>query len=201
MTYLLFTDPLAANLYVIGIMFFGIAAYVFYGFFMKKENAQVDQGFAYFLLGTGFYALLYGLVYSILWPAPMGGAYNILFGDPLALFGLVSIFAGYTILKKSSLAFVGVFAFFAGLYAILSGVGGYNLHMTHSPIAMLLLYLAAGIGGILTVPIAVFRNTLSANKWIAILLIIAFLGAAILSFYIGSSAISEHMAGFAHSFG
>lgn len=158
MAYLLFTDPLAANLFIIGIMFIGIAAYIFYRFFLGKEVEEIDSGFAYFLLGTGFYSVIYGLMYSILWPAPEGGSYSILFGDPLALFGFVSVFAGYTLLKKSHLGFVGVFAFFAGIYSIISGYEGYLLGMTKSPIAMFLMYLGTGFGGILVLPLTILKS-------------------------------------------
>ena len=48
----LMTDPLAANLFVIGIMFIGFAGYVLYRFIMKKQNTEVDSGFGKGLEGT-----------------------------------------------------------------------------------------------------------------------------------------------------
>jgi hypothetical protein len=56
-----FSDPLAANLTVLGIIFVGLATYVVYRYFMGKESEDMDKGFSYFLIGTGFYALIYGL--------------------------------------------------------------------------------------------------------------------------------------------
>jgi putative membrane protein len=201
MTYLLFTDPLAANLFLIGMMFIGIAAYIFYRFFLGKENTEVDNGFAYFLLGTGLYSVIYGLMYSILWPAPEGGGYSILFGDPLALFGFVSVFAGFSIIKKANLGFVGIFGFFAGLYAIISGYEGYLLSMTRSPISMFLMYLGTGFGGIFVLPLTLLKPKSMITKIVAILALIAFVGAAIISFYTGASAIGGHMKSFAHAYG
>lgn len=189
-----FSDPLAANLTVLGIIFVGLASYVVYRFFMGKENDEMNKGFSYFLIGTGFYAFIYGLFYSILWPEPEGGAYSILFGDPLLLLGLASLIAGYIILKKASLTFTGIMAFFAGIYAIVSGYDGYLDKMTNSPIAMLLLYLGAGISGILVLPLI-----LTKNKWLAILVAILMVLTGILAFIIGLPAIGGHLKDFAHA--
>ena len=189
-----FSDPLAANLTVLGIIFVGLASYVVYRFFMGKENDETDKGFSYFLMGTGFYAFIYGLFYSMLWPEPEGGAYSILFGDSLLLLGLASLIAGYIILKKGSLTFMGIMAFFSGTYAIVSGYDGYLDKMTNSPIAMLLLYLGAGISGILVLPLI-----LTKNKWLAILVAILMVLTGILAFIIGLPAIGGHLKDFAHA--
>ena len=196
----LMTDPLAANLFVIGIMFIGFAGYVLYRFIMKKQNTEVDSGFGIFLIGTGVYAAFYGLIYSVLWPAPMGGSYSILFGDPLALLGIVSILTGVIVLKKASLAFGGIFAFFAGIYAVVSGYGGYVLGMTKSPIALLLMYLGAGIGGIFVAPMVSTKNKTVVTVT-AILVVIAFVGAALIALYTGYSAVGEHLAAFKKAVG
>ena len=189
-----FSDPLAANLTVLGIIFVGLATYVVYRYFMGKESEDMDKGFSYFLIGTGFYALIYGLFYSMLWPEPEGGAYSILFGDPLLLLGLASLIAGYIILKKASLMFAGIMAFFSGFYAIVSGYDGYLDKMTNSPIAMLLLYLGAGISGILVLPLI-----LTKNKWLAILVAVIMFLTGILAFIIGFPAIGGHLKDFAHA--
>ncbi len=189
-----FSDPLAANLALIGTMFFGLAAFVVYRFFLGKDKEEVNQSFSYFLLGTGFYALIYGLFYSMLWPEPEGGSYSILFGDPLALFGLATLLAGAIIIKKGSLSFAGFFGFFAGIYSIVSGYEGYLLKMTQSPIAMFLLYLGAGVSGILVLPLV-----LTKNKWIAVLTAIVLVLTGIVAFVIGIPAVGEHLSGFAHA--
>jgi len=189
-----FSDPLAANLTVLGIIFVGLATYVVYRYFMGKESEDMDKGFSYFLIGTGFYALIYGLFYSMLWPEPEGGAYSILFGDPLLLLGLASLIAGYIILKKASLMFAGIMAFFSGIYAIVSGYDGYLDKMTNSPIAMLLMYLGAGISGILVLPLI-----LTKNKWLAILVAVIMFLTGILAFIIGFPAIGGHLKDFAHA--
>ncbi len=189
-----FSDPLAANLVVLGTIFLGLATYVFYRYFMGKEDENFDKSFSYFLLGTGFYALIYGLFYSMLWPEPEGGAYSILFGDPFLLLGLASLIAGYMILKKVSLTFAGIFGFFSGIYAIVSGYDGYLDNMTSSPIAMLLLYLGAGVTGILVLPLIVTKN-----KWLAILVAVIMVLTGLLAFIIGFPAIGGHLKDFAHA--
>ncbi len=189
-----FSDPLAANLVVLGTIFIGLATYVFYRYFMGKEDDNFDKSFSYFLLGTGFYALIYGLFYSMLWPEPEGGAYSILFGDSFLLLGLASLIAGYMILKKVSLTFAGIIGFFAGIYAIVSGYDGYLDNMTSSPIAMLLLYLGAGVTGILVLPLIVTKN-----KWLAILVAVIMVLTGLLAFIIGFPAIGGHLKDFAHA--
>ncbi len=189
-----FSDPLAANLGVLGIIFFGIGSYAIYKYFMNKDNSSVNQGFAYFLFGTGFYSVIYGLFYSLLWPEPEGGAYSILFGDPLTLLGFVELFAGYTLLKNSDMFFVGLYGFFAGIYGIVSGYEGYLDGMTKSPLAMFLLYLGAGVTGLLVWPLVISRN-----KYIGILVGIVAILTGIMALIIGLPAIGEHLTSFAHA--
>jgi len=193
----LFTDPLAANLYIVGIMFFGFGVYAIYRFVMNRNIEEINRGFSYFLLGTGAYTFLYGVLYSIIVPLPFTVAYGELFGDPMVFLGLVSIITGVILLNKSSLTFTGVFSFFAGIFAIIYGVDGYKLGMTSEPIALLLMYLGAGIGGILVTPITVTNNR-KAVMVAAILAAIAFFGVAVLTLYIGTTAIGGHLVDFGH---
>jgi Predicted membrane protein len=97
-------------------------------------------------------------------------------------------------LKKASLMFAGIMAFFSGIYAIVSGHDGYLDKMTNSPIAMLLLYLGAGISGILVLPLI-----LTKNKWLAILVAVIMVLTGILAFIIGFPAIGGHLKDFAHA--
>ncbi|MDA8144225.1 MAG: DUF981 domain-containing protein [Thermoplasmatales archaeon] len=186
-----FADPLAANLVLLGTVYIGIAAYVGFRYILGRESDEVSRSYGSFLTLTGAYATLYGLFYSILWPGPMTGAYNILFGDSLTLFGFLSLLSGWAILKKSNLYFVGIMAFFVGIYAIVSGVGAYNLSMTRAPLVMLSLYLASGVSGLL-VPVTIITK----NKVVSILLVITLVVAALSAFAIGFPAVPGHLAAF-----
>ncbi|MEL9915133.1 MAG: DUF981 family protein [Thermoplasmatales archaeon] len=190
----LFTDPLAANLFIVGIMFFGFGTYAVYRFLLNKNNDGMDRSFSYFLLGTGAYSTLYGLLYSIIVPSPFTVAYGELFGDPLVFLGVVSIITGVIILKKGSMVFTSIFAFFAGIFGITYGVDGYRLGMS-SPLVLLLMYLGAGIGGILVAPM-VLTNNRKLTAVAAILAAIAFFGVAILTIYVGTTAIGGHLVDF-----
>ncbi|MEM0141148.1 MAG: DUF981 family protein [Thermoplasmatales archaeon] len=190
----LFTDPLAANLFIVGIMFFGFGTYAVYRFLLNKNNENLDKSFSYFLLGTGGYATLYGLLYSIIVPSPFTVAYGELFGDPLVFLGVVSIITGVILLKKGSMVFTSIFAFFAGIFGITYGVDGYKLGMS-SPLVLLLMYLGAGIGGILVAPM-VLTNNRKLTAVAAILAAIAFFGVAILTIYVGTTAIGGHLVDF-----
>ncbi len=188
---MVFSDPLAANLVLLGTVYIGIAAYVVFRYILGRESDEVSRSYGSFLTLTGAYATLYGLFYSILWPGPMTGAYNILFGDSLTLFGFLSLLSGWAILKKSNLYFVGIMAFFVGIYAIVSGVGAYNLSMTRAPLVMLSLYLASGVSGLL-VPATIITK----NKVVSILLVITLVVAALSAFAIGFPAVPGHLAAF-----
>jgi Predicted membrane protein len=83
---------------------------------------------------------------------------------------------------------------FSGIYAIVSGYDGYLDKMTNSPIAMLLLYLGAGISGILVLPLI-----LTKNKWLAILVAVIMVLTGILAFIIGFPSIGGHLKDFAHA--
>ncbi|MCL6002999.1 MAG: DUF981 domain-containing protein [Thermoplasmatales archaeon] len=191
----LFTDPLAANLFVVGIMFASFGSYAIYRFLFNRNKMEVNMGFAYLLVATGIYALFYGILYSVIVPSPFTVADGELFGDPMIILGVASILIGVLMNKKVSLAFAGIFTFFGGILGVIYAVEGYKLGMA-SPLYILLLYLGAGIGGMLTAPMVVLPNK-KAVQVIAVLVAISFIGVAILSFVIGSTAIGGHLVDFA----
>jgi uncharacterized membrane protein len=191
----LFTDPLAANLFVVGIMFASFGSYAIYRFLLNRNKTEINMGFAYLIIATGIYALFYGILYSIVVPTPFTVADGELFGDPLIILGVASILIGVLMNKKVSLAFAGIFTFFGGIMGVVYAIEGYRLGMS-SPLYLLLLYLGAGIGGILTAPLVVLPNK-RAVQILAVLVAIAFIGVAILSFFIGTTAIGGHLVDFA----
>lgn len=218
----LFTDPLAANLVIVGILLFGLAFYATIKYVFRRELEGFDKSFGYFLLVIGGYLTIYGLFYSLLWPTPMSGAYNILFGDSMTVLGFVTVLGGFTLTRGLSLAFVAIFAFFAGLYALFSGFGGYADAMTQSPIGMLGMYMGAGFAGLL-IPVVYFtrafgtmsgtgiKNVAAHGKdlashpsmWLtfsqifAILFVISAVIGAAIAVYTGYSAIADHLSSFA----
>ncbi len=218
----LLTDPLAANLTLLGVLLMGLAFYAATKYVLRKDYPNLDRQFGYFLLSIGGYFTVYGLFDSLLWPAPMTGAYNILFGDSMAILGFVSLMGGISLVKELGLGFVSIFAFFAGIYAVVSGVSGYNYGMTSAPLALLGMYLGAGVTGIL-MPVAYFTRQLSTlsthgtrtssrpgkdvaavamhgitiSQIFAILFIIAAVIGALVALYTGYSAVAEHLHAFA----
>lgn len=179
-------NPLAANLVMLGGFFIGIATYVGMTFVARKQSEERDRAFSFFLMGMGAYSLFYGLFESTTWPFP--GGYSILFGDTYAILGFLAIASGFTILKKGNMEFIGIFAFFAGLYALMSGIAGYQLNLTRSPLDMFGMYLGAGGAGILLLPLVFTRNRI-----IAILVIIALVASGVLALITGLPAIKEHI--------
>ncbi len=185
----LFTDPLAANLFVLGTFFVGLIVYLVY-FIRNKENEKLNRSFGYFLVLSGIYFIIYGVFFSLLTPKPIGTGYSILFYDPLTILGFLAVFSGIVIIKEIDTIFIAIFALFAGIYAIISGVSGYELGMTKEPLAMLGLYATSGLAGILFLPLKFSR------KIPGIIIIVLLIVAAFLAFFIGGSAVYEHLQGF-----
>lgn len=190
------TDPLAANLVIVGTILIGVAFYVTMTFVVKRPKEELDKSFSYFLIVTGLYAAIYGGFFSLLWPSPMTGAYNILFGDPLAILGFVALASGFIILKKGDLSFIGILAFFAGIYSAVSGVAAYAQNMTKDPLIMMGMYVASGIAGILILPLVFIKN-----RYLAILVVIFLVLGALAALATGYPAVHEHLVSFASAHG
>ena len=112
----------------------------------------------------GIVALALGLFTEFTWPYLVSdglGSYNIFFGDPISLFGMVMIvyaIVGYFGLK---LEYAGVFGFVAGVITAWYGWWGYTtltssgtFGLTKSPLETLLLYGAYTAAGVFSLPAA-----------------------------------------------
>ncbi|MDP8012801.1 MAG: DUF981 family protein [Nanoarchaeota archaeon] len=197
---MVFMDPLAQNLFLVGILFAAVAYYLTKVYLMRKNRDKEanNTSFGYFLIILGVLLGVYGLFYSLLWPTPMTGSYDILFGDSMVVLAFLAVLGGYNLLKSGELLspYIGLAAFFGGIYNIIAGVSAYLLGMTDAPLMMLGLYLASGLAGVFLLPLVYTKN-----KSLVALIVILLIIAAIVSFVIGGMAVPEHLASFAHATG
>ncbi len=124
----------------------GLLAYYLYA----RESLQ-ERAYAAGFGAVGLLGLILGLGMVFTWPLP--GSYNILFGEAMALFGLVFLAAGVALGLSWDLRPVGVFAFFAGFYAILGGARILSLGLTREPLLSGLAFILAGLVGLLALPL------------------------------------------------
>lgn len=145
---------------------------------------------------AGFFtAGLLGLITSVpivtRWILP--GSYNILFGEPALYLSVAFIGAAIALALRWDPLIPALYGFFAGLIGVIVGIRGMELGMTKVPALTGIGFLAAGLGGMVTLPAINWRD----HRWLA-LLAAALLGlAAIVFLFNGVEAYWGHLASFA----
>lgn len=138
---------------------------------------------------------------EITWPFPDPNArFNILFGDPYLLFGIILLSMALSIAFKQKLQYAGFFAFLGGIMAVYYGSIIYSYQYTQSPLASLGMYLAFGVAGLLTWPATVAYDSMEEKEkgpgmiWGILLLLfwIAFILAAVFTGLVGVPAVYSH---------
>ncbi|EQD45294.1 membrane protein containing DUF981, partial [mine drainage metagenome] len=94
----MFVDTLTVML--IGLAM-GLALGAFYFFFRAREDEKMLNSLIVPAFVVGLFDFIAGFIMSFSWPLP--GAYNLLFGDPLLLFGLIMIMTSVAYYKKMNL--------------------------------------------------------------------------------------------------
>ena len=151
-----FVDPLAIML--IGLaMGTGIGA--FYFFFAARGSKEQLMSLVYPAIGIGVFDFMSGFYMSLAWPmTSFGTRYNMLFGDPLLMFGLLLIIGAIMIQKNVKLGIMPLLSVILGIY-VLDGAYSINalkLESGQNYITAMGLFIFDAIGAIL-VPIAYFK--------------------------------------------
>ncbi len=153
-----FIDDLALELITL-IMGTGIAAYLTGTAYLEYKNngsrnvQTVLRNGATPLGIIGLVSIILGLWGEMTWPFPGGEAkFNILFGDPYLMYGVILTSMAVALLLKQRLQYVGFFAFLGGIMSIYYGALLYSQGLTKSPLASLAMYASFGIVGIFTWP-------------------------------------------------
>lgn len=99
---------------------------------------------------TGGVALATGL--HMIWTWPIGGSFNIAFGETTVLFGILFVGSAIALAQGWDLLTVAIYAFFAGLVAIVVGLRVINLGLTKQPLLAGIGFILTGLGGVFAAP-------------------------------------------------
>ncbi len=193
-------DFLAMDLVLVAVSLVLVAW--FFVRYIENDQQKVAPGF----LAVGFLLGLSGLDIIFRWP--LVGSYNIVFGEPMAMFGVLLFFTGLALLKGWDLHTIGIFSVFAGLVAIVLGIRmWYGIEvtnkagekvlqgMTKEPALAGLSFILTGIGGMLSLPAYLLRKSMVVRVIIAIIFVVA----AVLFAFTGYGSYWSHPQSFATS--
>lgn len=199
-----FVDDLAIELFVLALvgvvsLYMTGTAYVEYRRNGAKDIEKVLRPGAFPLGLLGSFILIMGYYGEMVWPLP--GSYNILFGDPFILMGIVLTALAVSLALKQKLQFVGIVAAFSGLISIFYGYHAYLQGMTSEPLAMFGMYIAFGLTGIFTYFATYIYDSFPekggkpSNMWTVILIIfwIGLIVSAALASFTALNAVPQHL--------
>jgi putative membrane protein len=140
---------------------------------------------------AGAIALVTGLHMTFTWP--IGGSYNIAFGETSILFGILFVGTSIALAMGWDLLSLGIYAFFAGLAAVVIGVRLINLELTKLPLLSGLGFILTGLGGLAATPTLLYFKL---NRTWRILGTVILLAAAFIWAFTGYFAYWNHLEGF-----
>lgn len=105
---------------------------------------------------TGAVALTTGLHMIFTWPVI--GSFNIAFGEPSVLFGILFVGTAIALAQGWELFTLAIYAFFAGLAAMVIGIRIINLGLTKQPFLSGIGFILTGLGGIFAAPTLHFKT-------------------------------------------
>jgi putative membrane protein len=126
------------------------------GFVYQGVDSHAKQWIPGFGI-AGAIALVTGLHMTFTWP--IGGSYNIAFGETSILFGILFIGASVCLAVGWDLMSLGIYAFFAGLAAVVIGARIINLGLTRQPLMSGLGFILTGLGGVASAPTLLYFKT------------------------------------------
>jgi putative membrane protein len=106
---------------------------------------------------TGAVATATGLHHAF--TAPMPGSWNIVFGEPSILIGVLLLAAAWSISKGYSFAPLGVYGAMAGIVAIVIGYMVIDLELGRNSLPTGLAIIVAAVPGVLSLPAAVLAKS------------------------------------------
>ncbi len=180
-----FVDSLAVMLLAVAMSATFIAYYLLGIVKGKKMDSLAGPIFM-----LGIFDFLSGFYMSFFWPLP--GAYNMLFGDPMLMLGIIMIAGGFSIYKNIDVRPISLIGFLLGIYLFAESYGmvAYHLETGADLVSALGFYLFAGLSGFFS-PLIYLKQ--KDNKkvyyFLAALLVLVVLAAM----FIGIAAIIGHL--------
>ena len=186
----LFIDPLTIMLFSLGISALMLAIYA-YRISAGKNNASA---LAIPIMGFGFFNAASSFLMSFTWPLP--GSYNMLFGDPLLMLGILMVIGGYMLLKNIDIKILSVIGFFLGIYILVGSIGivSYGLETGINLLAAMGLYIFAGLAGVFS-PI-IYMNPKGPGRYAFYFMVFLLVMTAFMALFIGYNGFYEHLQAF-----
>ena len=163
----------------------------------EQAIQNLDQNVGFLLIIIGLIATYLGIHMITTFPIDVPNTplyiYNMEFGIPYTLFGIIVLTTGYSLWKGLDLKPISYFAFFAGIFNLRYAWNFIEFNLTRAPTMTFILYLAASLGAIVS-PLFTHAKDESKKK-IALYLIMLFLlvtGAT--AGFIAIGAIESHVA-------
>lgn len=182
----MFVDYTAVMLISLGAGFVVLAHYLY----RNPEPGQRKPWAAAFF-AAGLLGLLTSVPMIVVWP--LAGSYNIAFGEPALFLSVAYLGAAVTLAFEWEPLFPALYGFFGGLIALVVGVRLIDLGMTSAPLLSGTGYIAAGLGGCLTLPAINWRD----RRWLAVLAAVLLGIAAVIFLFTGYGAYWAHLTAFA----
>ncbi|EQB73370.1 MAG: hypothetical protein AMDU4_FER2C00073G0016 [Ferroplasma sp. Type II] len=181
-----FIDPLAVMLLSLGISLALISAFFYMAANGKDLKELTIPSFAF-----GFLDFLSGFLMSRYWPLP--GAYNMLFGDPLLILGLLLMAGSIMIYKQQSLRTLSIPGLMLGIYLFVESAAIVNFKLeggSHLLPAMAL-YVMSGISAVYST--VLFIKPEDNRKYLYYIAFILLAITAFIALFLGYGAIYGHL--------
>lgn len=186
----LYIDPLAMMLIslamstLIGSLYF---------LFLAMNRTKDTQQLLVPAIGIGFFDFVSGFLMSFTWPLP--SSYNLLFGDPLMMFGLILIITAIGLYKGYEIKFNSIFLLFLGIYVLVesAGIVAYKLEAGDDLLSAMGLYIIDGIAAVLA-PILFVKPDRA--KYLYYLEFVLLILGTLVALFIGYEAIYGHLLDF-----
>ena len=184
---MVFVDALTVMLLSLGLSTLLIALY----FLGRGLNKKWVSDLTVPVFALGFFNFVGGFLMSMTWPLP--GAYNMLFGDPLLMLGIIMMAGAYMVSRNISLKILSIFGFFLGLYIAVGAAGmmAFNLESGAHLLTAFPLFVFAALSGIFS-PLIYLGNK-GSGKYAYYFLFALLIITAFFAFLIGYLGLYEHL--------
>jgi len=190
----------------LAVMLIGLAMGTFLGasyfFFRARGNEKQIKNLVIPAIAIGFFDFVSGYEMSFTWPLPSG--YNMLFGDPLLIFGLLLMMSAVMIYKNVDIGLVPLLFVLLGIYVLVGAYSITSLKLEGIPFVSpnwftsMGLYLSDGIAALLA-PIMYLKPVGTGKYLYYVEWIILGIG-TVFALVIGYIALNGHLIDFAKYF-
>ncbi len=181
-----FIDPLAVML-----LSLGVSAALISAFFYEAAKGMDLKELVIPALIFGIFDFMSGFVMSEFWPLP--GAYNMLFGDPIMILGMLLIAGSIMIYKGQNLRTLSIPGVMLGIYLFVesAAIVNFKLESGDNLFAAMGLYIMSGISAVYSV--ILFEKPEKDKKYLYYIAFILLALTALIALFIGYEAIYGHL--------